>query len=326
MIFHPETLWYLFVLIPVISIMIIRFLKGRQDLRKISGVWRDQLYYDLYTLKSFFISFAMIIFIIFAIFSLAGFSGKEITKKYDYKGVDIIFVMDISNSMKAEDVKPSRLKKAISLVRSICENTTNTRYGLITFKGQGIKNVPITEDRQSIYLFLSFLESNNISTPGTNIQSGIKIAQESFPKGEDRKKYLILLSDGEALSGETYEASEIVKQEEVTVISIGIGTKQGSNIPNSSNGVLVDNSGKKVVTRLNEQSLRLVSELTGGSYFIYSEPHLLPELIKIISIDMDDQNGFKTVNREKYRVFLIISLTALFVSILIKRLKWKNYF
>ena len=324
---RPEFLKLLVILAPVLVIMLRAYFSGRKSLTATAGRWRPADFYELYTVKSFFSSLGMIVFIVFSILSLAGFPGKEIPVSYEPAGTDIIFAVDISESMKARDTAPSRLDAASRIIRSVCENTPGGRFGIVVFKGTGIKMIPSTEDVESIYSFLDFLGTGLLTSPGSNLQAGITTAVSAFPEAEERKKYIILITDGEALSGELDDVLADAAGQDISIYAVGAGTAAGAQIPAADGSSLTDSSGAVVISRLDEAGLRYIAETTGGRYFHVSDSRLLPELIELAAGTVDEQSsGYKIVVKENYLFFLIIALFGLLTARLVKVIKWKKYF
>ena len=328
---RPEFFRLLFILVPITAVMMWNYVNGRKSLVEAAGVWRPRSFYELYTVKSFFSSLGMIIFIIFAVLSLAGFPGKEVPVSYEPAGTDIIFAVDISNSMKAQDASTSldvssRLDSAARVIRSVCDNTPDGRFGVVVFKGRGIKIIPATEDVETIYSFLNFLSTDLMTSPGSSIQAGVETALTAFPEAEERKKYIILITDGEALSGNLDSIISGALEKDVAIYSIGTGSAEGAEIP-SADGPLRDSAGDVVITKLDERSLRFIAEGTGGEYFHSTDSSVLPELISLAAGTVDEnESGYKIIIKENYRMFLVIALFGLLIAKFVKVFKWKNYF
>ena len=324
---NPEVFWLLLILVPVLILMVLQFFNGRRSLPSVAGLWRGSDFYDLYTVKWFFSSLGFIAFLVFAVLALAGYPGKGYPVSYEPKGADIVFAVDVSNSMKAEDVGRSRIDAAAGVIRSVCENTPGGRFGLVVFKGRGVRVIPSTEDVEAVYSFLDFLNTDILSSPGSNIESGIDTALESFPAGEERKKYIILITDGEALSGELDGVLSRAVDREVQIYCVGAGTPTGAVIP-TAEGPLTDPSGNAVISRLNEESLEYVARATGGKYYSVTDGSLLPRLILLAGGgDAEEaEAGFRIVSSDRYRFFLGLALLALLISRTVKVVKWKNLY
>ena len=324
---RPEFFRLFLILIPVITIMIWNFFAGRKSLRNIAGSWRSEEFYELYTVKRFFSFLGLIVFIVFSILSVAGFPGREIPVSYEPAGTDIVFAVDISESMRAQDVYPSRLEAAKRLINSICENTPDGRFGVIVFKGRAINMIPSTEDAGTVYSFLEFLSTDLLTSPGSSLEAGISAGLSAFTTGEERRKYLILISDGEALSGSIEQVLLDAVKQDVVIYTVGAGTAEGANIPAADGGVLLDSSGNPVLSRLNEKALRDIAVSTGGTYYSVESHTMLPELLRIAAGTVESEDSrYRIVVKEKYRVFLIVALIGLFISRAVKVVKWKKDF
>ena len=322
---YPKVFWLLLILLPVIILMILQYVNGKRSIMNVAGRWRPKDFYDLYTVKWFFSSLGMIIFIAAVVLSLAGYPGRGVPESYEPKGTDIVFAVDISRSMNAEDVSPSRLDAAERIVRSVCENTPGGRFGLVVFKGRGVKVIPSTEDVEAVYSFLDFLGTDLLTSPGSNIEEGLRTALGTFTGGEERRKYIILLSDGEALSGELGSVLSSAADMDVEIHVVGTATAEGASIP-SENGPVTDSSGRVVESRLNEQSLRYIAVSTGGKYHSVSDGALLPQLIALAVGDEAAAagTGYRIVASDRYRLFLALALLGLLITRLVKVLRWKN--
>ncbi len=324
---YPEAFWLFIILGPVLIIIVRRFFTGRRNLRSIAGSWRPQQFYDLYTVKSFFISLGMLIFIAASILSLVGFPGRQLPRSYEPSGTDIVFVVDVSESMKAGDVSPSRLTAATRIIRSICENTPGGRFGLVVFKGEGIKIIPSTEDVESIYNFLENISTDLLTSPGSNIQGGISTALSAFTESEEKNKYIILLTDGEILEGSMVDTAEKAAAADTVIYTVGIGTVEGAQIPQADGGFLADSSGQTVITKLHPEGLRYLAEVTSGRYYDSDDAALIPDLIDIArGTAALDESRYKIVVKDNYRIFLVIALLGLLLTRAVKVVKWKNMY
>ncbi|MBI9107968.1 MAG: VWA domain-containing protein [Spirochaetales bacterium] len=325
---NPEVFWLFILLVPMIIIMLLQYLNGRMTLVKTSGEWRSGDYYDLYTIKWFFTSLGFLLFLVFTVLSLAGYPGRGYPVGYEPSGSDIIFVVDVSESMKAEDIQPSRLAVVSRVIRSVCENTPGGRFGLVIFKGRGVKIIPSTEDVEAVFNFLNYLSTDLISSPGSNIQLGLAAAVNAFPSGEEREKYIILLSDGEALSGDLDEVLSRAVASEVTIYCAGAGTVAGAAIPTADGGFLKDPAGETVISRMNEQSLRYIADSTAGRYYNILDNSLLPDLIALAGGGgiKDTEEGYRIVTKERYRFFLVFALMGLLIARIVKVVRWKNFY
>lgn len=182
-------------------------------------------------------------------------------------GIETIIAMDISNSMLAEDVVPSRLERSKMMVENLVDNFTNDKIGLIVFAGDAFVQLPITSDYVSAKMFLSSIDPSMIQTQGTDIATAISMATHSFTPEENIGKAIIIITDGEDHEGGATEAAEEAKKLGMRVYVLGVGSVKGNPIPVPGTGdYMRDNTGEVVMSALNEQMCREVAQAGGGAY------------------------------------------------------------
>lgn len=322
---RPEFLKLLYLLIPIASVMIWNYSRGKKSLKAAAGRWRDDKFFELYTVKSFFSYFGYIVFLVFSVLALAGFPGKEEPVSYEPTGSDIVFAVDISESMRAADILPTRLDAAARVINSICENTPGGRYSIVVFKGDAVNVIPVTEDVEAVYSFIEFLDTDLLTSPGSSLEAGISEAVSAFTKGEERERYIFLITDGEALSGSVEQVLLEAVEEDIVIYTVGAGTPEGAVIPAADGTVIRDSSGNPVTSRLDEQQLQYIAESTGGKYFPIGSHTMLVELIGLAAGTPDSEvSMYRIIEKEKYRIFLLIALAGLFMSQAVKVIKWKK--
>ena len=187
------------------------------------------------------------------------------------EGIDLFVVLDVSLSMKTEDIRPSRLEKAKLDVSELLRKLSGDRVGMVVFAGDAFVQFPLTADYAAADLFLSAIDVDAVPVPGTMIGSGIEVALKSFTKDVPTQKAIVVVSDGENTEGDVMGAVEDAKKAGVRVYSVGMGTPEGGPIPIlNQNGVRVDykrdQSGSIVLSKLDETMLQQIASTTGGSY------------------------------------------------------------
>lgn len=188
-------------------------------------------------------------------------------EKVKRSGIETIIALDISNSMLAEDVVPSRLEKAKSLISRLVSNFNDDKVGLIVFAGDAFTQLPITSDYISAKMFLESITPSLISSQGTNIGEAIRLAIKSFTPQEKVGRAIIVITDGENHEGGAVEAAKEAASKGMKVFVLGIGSPDGSPIPlEGSNDYRKDNQGNVIVSRLNEQMCREVAQAGNGVY------------------------------------------------------------
>ena len=182
-------------------------------------------------------------------------------------GIETIIALDISNSMLAEDVTPSRLDRAKMMVENLVDHFTNDKIGLIVFAGEAYVQLPITSDFVSAKMFLSSIEPGLIETQGTDIAAAVNMATHSFTQEEGVGKAIIVITDGEDHEGGALEAAQEAKEKGMRVYVLGIGSSKGSPIPiPGTSDYMKDNSGETVMSALNEDMCKQVASAGGGAY------------------------------------------------------------
>ena len=182
-------------------------------------------------------------------------------------GIETIIAMDISNSMRAEDIVPSRLDRSKMMVENLVDHFTNDKIGLIVFAGDAFVQLPITSDYVSAKMFLSSIDPSMIASQGTDIARAIEMASHSFTQEEGIGKAIVVITDGEDHEGGAVEAAEAAKKNGMRVYVLGVGSTQGAPIPVPGTGnYMQDNTGNTVMSALNEDMCKQVAQAGGGAY------------------------------------------------------------
>ena len=182
-------------------------------------------------------------------------------------GIETIICVDISNSMLAEDVTPSRLDRAKMMVENLVDHFTDDKIGLIVFAGDAFVQLPITSDYVSAKMFLSSIDPSMMGTQGTDIARAIEMATHSFTQEKDVGKAIIVITDGEDHEGGADEAAEAAKKAGMRVYMLGIGSTKGAPIPiPHTSDYMTDNTGQTVMSALNEDMCKQIASAGGGAY------------------------------------------------------------
>ncbi|OEK09542.1 BatB protein [Flavivirga aquatica] len=229
----------------------------------------------------------------FACLVIALVNPKNGTKLETVKreGVDIVFAIDVSKSMLAEDIAPNRLEKSKQLVTQIVNNLASDRIGIIAYAAKAFPQLPITTDYASAKMFLQGMNTDMLSSQGTAINEAIKLAKTYFDDEEQTNRVLIIISDGEDHSEEAALVAEEANKEGIRIFTIGVGDVKGGPIPEKRNGVILnykkDRQGETVITRLNEKTLKSIAEEANGAYINGKNTHDVVEKIREILNKMD---------------------------------------
>lgn len=266
--FENPAFLYLLIIIPVI--IVIRFLEMRKrklKLKKFGDLsLLKQLMPDVSSSRKSLKFWLMVAALALLIVMLARPQmGTKISQE-KRKGIEVIISLDISNSMRAEDVVPSRLDKSKMLVENMVDNFTNDKVGLVVFAGDAFIQLPITSDYVSAKMFLQNTDPSLIATQGTDLAGAIELSSKSFTQQDKVGRAILIITDGEDHEGGAIEAAEKARKNGIRVFVLGVGSTKGSPVPDGNRGYMKDNSGQEVISALNEEMCKQVAQAGGGAY------------------------------------------------------------
>jgi Ca-activated chloride channel family protein len=286
--------------------------------------------------RSNFKSTLKLIFVLLGIASLtmALVNPKIGTKLETVKreGVDIVFALDVSKSMLAEDIAPNRLEKAKRLVSEIINQLASDRIGIIAYAGQAFPQLPITTDYGAAKMFLQSMNTDMLSSQGTAIDQAIELASTYYDDEEQTNRVLFIISDGEDHSqGDVSNAVEDATSEGIRVFTIGVGKTKGAPIPLKRNGIVEslkkDNQGEVVITKLNEEVLQEIADEGNGEYINGENTEEAVAFIKE-QLNQMDKKEFEAKQfaeyKDQFQWFLAAGLLFLFLDIFVldRKTKW----
>ncbi len=324
-----------FLLLLIIPVLWLAYFYMRiWQVKKQKAVFDAKLLDEVVIERSRFKPFIKLLLLSLALlFLITGLTNPKMGTKLETvkrRGVDIVFAIDVSKSMDAEDVAPSRLEKAKRLVSKIVDNLVSDRVGIIAYAGEAYPLLPITTDYAAAKIFLQNMNTDLVSSQGTAIDDAINLATTYFDD-DDTNKILVILSDGEDHSQKAVEAAKEAAKQGVTIFSIGIGTKKGAVIPIKRNGSLYgykkDKNGQTVITKLNDQVLREIAQVTGGKYI---DGRNTKEVVNYIAdaLKKMDKKEFETTKfseyKDQFQWFLLTGLLflVLYIIVLERETQW----
>lgn len=236
-------------------------------------------------------------------------------------GIETIIAMDISNSMLAEDVVPSRLDRSKMMVENLVDNFNDDKIGLIVFAGDAFVQLPITSDYVSAKMFLESIDPSMMASQGTDAAAAINMAVNSFTHDEGVGKAIILITDGEDHEGGALEAAANAKEKGMRVYVLGVGSPKGAPIPiPGTNDFMTDNSGKTVMSALNEEMCKQIASAGGGVYIHVdnnsnAQQQLNNELDKLAKKEME--TTIYSEYDDQFQAVCIIVLILLIIEVCI---------
>lgn len=235
------------------------------------------------------------------------------------KGVEMMLVVDVSNSMLAEDFEPNRLERTKYAIGKLFEGLHQERVGLVAFAGEPKVQLPITSDYRMAQAFAKRLSPTLVGEQGTAIGKALQLATLSFSSQSEQSRVIVLITDGENHEDDAVEAARVAKEQGIRIYTIGIGTPEGA--PIKINGEFVkDEDGQMVVSKLGEQMLEQIASITEGAYVRATKQSIgLEEIVK--SINEMEKSELSTVRyeeyNEQYQYLLAVALALLLIESLI---------
>ena len=326
---------YLYLLF-IVPILVLLFLYNQYWKRKKQREFGDlDLVKKLSPEKSVFKPILKLVVMILALVGLIfGLVNPKIGTKMETvkrEGIDIVFAMDVSKSMLAEDVAPSRLEKSKQIVSQIINQLGSDRIGIVAYAGSAFPVLPITTDYSVAKMFLQSMNTDIVSSNGTSLDEAIKMSATYFDEKSKTSKLLILISDGEDHSDGAEEAAEEATKLGMKIITIGIGTEKGSTIPLRVNGVVEsfkrDNNNEVVITKLNKEGLTTIAKATKGGYVDGNNTKAVLDYVKN-ALDNIQKTEFESTQmanfQSQFQWFLGFAFALLFLDVFLleRKTKW----
>ena len=255
--------------------------------------------------------------------------GTEL-KTINREGVDIVFALDVSKSMLAEDVAPNRLLRAKRIISEVINSLSSDRVGIVAYAAQAIPQVPLTTDFASVKNFLQILDTDMLSSQGTSIDAALNLSINFFDQQSDTNRVLILISDGEDHDDIPDSIIDLISSNNINLITVGVGEDIGSTIPIRLNGAIdsykKDSNGDVVITKRNSEILTKVAELSNG---IYIDGNFTEDALEIVKSKLNeiDKSEFETAEfidyKQQFQIFLLLSLIFIICDVFVFQTKTK---
>ncbi|AXT51831.1 VWA domain-containing protein [Aquimarina sp. BL5] len=266
----------------------------------------------------------VIISLALACFIMALVNPKVGTKLETVKreGVDVVFAIDVSKSMLAEDIAPNRLEKSKQLVTQIINNLASDRVGIIAYAASAFPQLPITTDYGSAKMFLQSMNTDMLSSQGTAINEAIELAKTYYDDEEQTNRVMFIISDGEDHEGNVESMAEAAAEEGIKIFTIGVGTTKGGPIPIKRNGIVQtykkNSQGETVITKLNTTILQEIANQANGTYIDGTSTNAVVENVTELLQGMDKKE-FEAKQfadfKDQFQWFLGAGLLLLFLDI-----------
>jgi Ca-activated chloride channel family protein len=269
--------------------------------------------------------------IVFLVISLVNPKMGSKLKTVKREGVDVVFALDVSRSMLAEDIAPNRLEKAKQIISKIIDKLGSDRVGIIIYAGNSYPLLPITTDHAAASMFLQNANPDMVSSQGTAINEALELAKTYYNNDEQTNRFLVIISDGEDHQEETKQVALNLANEGVKIYTVGVGGVKGGPIPMRLNGNMIgykkDNKGETVITKLMPTVLKGIADAANGEYI---DGNLTEIPVKKISdiIANAQKSEFETKQfsdyKDQFQWFLAIGVLFLLLDVFLfdKKTKW----
>ncbi|WP_315355124.1 VWA domain-containing protein [Hoylesella nanceiensis] len=315
---NPIYLWLLLI-IPIL--IILKIMMWYVQRKKLSRIGNPTLLKELMPDVSRFRPWVKFLLLITALSSLIlALARPQFGSKISHEkrnGIEAIIALDISNSMLAQDVQPSRLDKSKLMIENLINSFINDKIGLVVFAGEAYVQLPITSDYVSAKMFLSDITPSLISAQGTDIARAIRVSLSSFTQQKGVGKAIILITDGEDNEGGALEAVKEAKEKGVNVFILGVGDSKGAPIPLGNGEYLKDNHGQTVMTALNENMCKEIAQTGSGTYIHIDNTSLAQEQLNNELSKLQKGDSDAVVYSEYNEQFQIVALLS-FILLLIE--------
>jgi Ca-activated chloride channel family protein len=265
------------------------------------------------------------VIVLLMLVSLLGPTFGDARREIKSVGKDIMFCVDLSKSMDAFDVQPTRLEKIKFEMKKIVAAFNSDRLGIIIFSSEAFMQCPLTYDQNALNLFIETMNTSLVPSSGTDFAPPIKMAlskldDDETPSNQQKSKVIVLISDGEDFGEETDEIAKEVEDQDIRLFTLGVGTESGSQIATPRGGYKTDQQGNTVVSKLNPASLKNLASKTDGQYFEINESRndvnkLINSINKIEGQVRDTR--LVDVSSNRYFYFLLAALLLLVLDVLI---------
>jgi Ca-activated chloride channel family protein len=330
---EEPTYFYYLAVIPALFVLflLVYWWKKRTQKQFADSKLMQKLSPEKSAFKSYLKFTAVSVSLLFLIIALVNPKMGTKIETIKRQGVDIVFALDVSKSMLAEDIAPSRLDKAKQIITRIIEKLGSDRIGIIIYAGNSYPLLPITTDHAAAKMFLQNADSDMVSSQGTAINEAIQRGLTYFDNDEQTNRFLFIVSDGEDHQENTIELAKEANKQGIKIYTIGIGTEKGGPIPIRSNGTVIsykkDAQGEVVITQMKEDILSSIAQEGNGKYLNGNKTQETIATVEDLLLKAE-KNEFETKQfadyKDQFQWFLGLGILFLIIDILLleKKTKW----
>ena len=330
--FDNPSYLYLALIIPIVIIINWLYMAWRKKIQR--SFSNDKLLDQISPNRSNFkLNLKLILELFIILFLCIALANPKIgteLKSINREGVDIVFAIDVSKSMLAEDIAPNRLVRSKRIISEIINSLSSDRVGIVAYAAQAIPQVPLTTDFASVKNFLQIIDTDMLSSQGTSIDSALNLSVNFFDQNSETNRVLILISDGEDHDDIPDSLIKLISENNINLITIGIGQEAGTTIPIKIDGTIdsykKDSNGDVVITKRNSDILLKIASASKGEYIDGNNTEDALELVKT-KLDKIDKSEFESSQfveyKQRFQIFILLSLLFIISDIFIFQTKTK---
>ncbi len=324
---NPEVFWFLLFLAPMGLYLFWAHRRSKAELLRIGGAWRGHRLHAVHLLKNFLSAILILATFFLLVTAWSGPSWGRAPVEEPQEGLDIALAVDVSRSMTATDVQPSRLAQASDVVQVLISAFPSARFSLVAFSGTATTLTPLTADRAELTRWVGELGPGVTSSVGSNLETGVDEAVRTVGYSAARHRAAVVFSDGETRDGSVLAAARRAAAEGVAVFTVAVGTLEGGKIPDKD-GFLKDSLGFQVQTRRVDTDLKTLAAESGGRFFVAGDRSAVRQLQDLLSNfgNPASRGGVSLVAVPRYRVFLLLALATLTGFMVVRIVPWKGVF
>ena len=316
---YPE-FFFLLALLPLITALFFYAVRRRKrtakllaDTHLLSSIVKN---YNpaIYNVKFILVFIAIALLTVSAVNPRSRIGSQQVIRN----GIDVMIVLDVSKSMLAKDLPPTRLERAKQLVYRLIDKLSNDRIGIVVFAGKAYLQMPLTGDHTAAKMYINSADPSQIPTQGTAIGTALRMAGSSFNAVEKKYKAVLLISDGEDHDEGAEKIAKEMGEQGVVIYSVGMGSPQGSVIPDEVTGQnKTDREGNIVISKLNEDALRKIASSANGKYILFQNADAVTDIVVSDFAGMD-QREVTDDSLTNYESFAIYFLGAALLLLLVE--------
>jgi Ca-activated chloride channel family protein len=328
---NTDFLWMLFISLPLAVLFIYTIYEKKKKAKLLGNPHLVHALIENYSPSLNAVKYFLIILsVLLLILACANLRRETKEDSSPSTGLEIVIVLDLSTSMWCEDVQPSRLDLALQMIQRFISSNEQHHIGLVFFAGKAILQVPLTADRAAAQISLTNASPANMPIRGSNLADALMTALRSFGTEEDKGRVILLVSDGENHEPGMEKAIKAIKEQNITVLSVGVGTSEGGPFKEPGTGMYAQTlEGETVITKLIPDLLQELSSETGGSYFQLSlgkdESLSIAKTLQDIEpkLMQEGKNDLKTY-KMLYVIFALAAFLVLILEMFIPETKMKR--